>query len=67
MIVVVGVQVVANEGGLKNLAAVKGALINGSVVDLRALATDAGRHELLVGLRRATLVAQVGHLTRTFL
>ena len=67
MVVIVLVQVVANEGGLKNLATVKGALIDRRIVDLWAFAADAGRHELLAVLRGAALVAQVGHLARAFL
>lgn len=57
VIVIVRVQIIADEGGLKNLTAVKGALIDGSIVDLWAFAADAGRHELLVVLWGAALVA----------
>ena len=57
VIVVVRVQIVADEGGLKNLTAVEGALIDGSIVDLWAFAADAGRHELLAVLWGAALVA----------
>ena len=63
VVVIVGVQIVANKGGLKNLTPVKGALIDGIIVDLWAFSANAGWHELLAGLRGAALVAQVRHLT----